>query len=454
MAPRPEIRYARTNDGLDIAYAVGGSGPTDVVLIHGFTTHLDLIWDSTWHATWDRLLSEHFRVITFDKRGTGLSERSLGYGSIEERTSDVVAVMDAAGSDRASLVGISEGAPISLVMAATQRERVERVVIYGGFACVAQRPDFPDGVPDDVQDAFEQLIVDRWGAGEIFGRFLIDCPDDAIEGLARLERNSCTPQMAGKIMRANYGIDVRPLLTSIAAPTLVVQTAGDPIVQPAWARAIAERVPGARYLEVDGDFHCTGYVDRAAPLVDAAVEFLLGDNAGPTPISATRVLSSVLYTDIVGSTDRAVELGDRAWSDLLAQHDSITTQAVNGMGGRLIKQTGDGVLALFDGPSRGIECARAIHAGLRPLGLEIRAAVHTGEIELRGADVGGVGVHLCARVLAAAGNGETWVTRTVRDLTAGSALEFQDRGVHALKGLPEDWQLYSVDVLAGPVGRS
>jgi class 3 adenylate cyclase/alpha-beta hydrolase superfamily lysophospholipase len=454
MSPRPEVRYARTDDGLDIAYSIGGSGPADVVVIHGFTTHLDLIWDSPWHAAWDRHLREHFRVITFDKRGTGLSERSLGYGSIEDRTRDLVAVMNAAGSARASLVGISEGAPISLVMAAAHRDRVERLVIYGGFACVAQGPDFPEGVPEDVQAGFEQLIVDSWGTGEIFGRFLIDSPDEAIEVLAQLERNSCTPQMAGKIMRANYGIDVRPLLASVAAPTLVIQTSGDPVVQPAWARVVAHQVSGARYLEFDGDFHCTSYLDRATPLIEAAVEFLRGDNVRPTTISPTRVLASVLYTDIVGSTDRAVELGDRAWTAILAQHDSIATHAVSNLGGRLVKQTGDGILALFDGPSRGIECARAIHDGLRPLGLEIRAAVHTGEIELRGDDVGGVGVHLCARVMAAAGDGETWVTRTVRDLTAGSALEFHDRGLHSLKGLPDDWQLYSVDALVGHPRRT
>lgn len=446
MRDPTEVRYARTDDGLDIAYRIGGTGPEDVVLVHGFTTHLDLIQESPWHALWDRRLREHFRVITFDKRGTGLSDRSMGYGSIEDRTRDLLAVMDAAESATASLVGISEGAPMSLVMAAAHRERVSRVVTYGGFARIAYGPDFPGGTAEDVQAAFVQFIRDRWGTGQILGRFFVETPDDAIDTTARHERNSCTPQMAAQIMLANFGIDVRPLLPTISAPLLVLHNAGDPLLPAAWARQIAEQVPGAQYVELEGDFHGTAYVERAAPIVDAAVQFLLGDGAGPpSRLSPTRVLASLLFTDIVGSTDRAVGLGDREWNRLLTDHDRIASQAVEQFGGRLVKQTGDGMLALFDGPSRGVECARTIRDGVRPLGLEIRAAVHTGEIEQRGDDIGGVGVHLCARVLAEAGAGETWVTRTVRDLTAGSALSFRDRGVHPLKGLAEQWQLYSVE---------
>ena len=443
MSSRPEVRYARTEDGLDIAYTVGGSGDRDVVVIHGFTTHLDLIWDSVWHTTWDRYLREHFRVITFDKRGTGLSDRSLGFGSIEDRTRDLLAVMDAAGSERASLAGTSEGAPISIVMAAAHRERVERVVLYGGFACIAWAPDYPYGIAEDVREQFAQLISEMWGTGEVFGRFFIDSPDDAIENLARLERNACTPQMAATIMRANYAIDVRPLLASVAAPMLVIHNAGDQLVSPAMGKLIADGVMDGRYLEFEGDFHCTGYVEHAIPRVEAAVEFLVGDADRPA-ISPTRVLASVLFTDIVGSTDHAVILGDHAWSDVLSHHDAIAVECVGRHGGRVVKQTGDGTLAVFDGPSRGIECAREIRTSVRPLGLDVRAAVHTGEVEQRGDDFGGVGVHICARVVAAAAPGETWVTRTVRDLTIGSSLRFDDRGAHTLKGVPEEWQLYAV----------
>lgn len=440
---KPRVCYARTEDGLDIAFTVEGSGDRDVVVVHGFTTHLDLIWDFAWHATWDRHLREHFRVITFDKRGTGLSERTLGFGSIEDRTRDLLAVMDAAGVERASLVGISEGAPISLVMAAAHPDRVDRIVIYGGFACIAQAPDFPQGISDAVQQDFAQLIVESWGTGETFGRLFIESPPEAIDAMAQLERNACTPQMAGKIMRANYAIDVRPLLPSISAPTLVIHNADDPLVQPSWARVIAESVPDAQYLEMEGSFHCTSDVERAAERVMAATQFLLGDTAVATAPSH-RMLASVLFTDIVGSTDLAVRIGDERWSGLLSQHDAVSAENVERFGGRLVKHTGDGMLALFDGPSRGIDCAQAVREALASAGMELRAGVHTGEVERRGDDVGGVGVHICARVMGAANPGETWVTRTVRDLTIGSALVFEDRGSHQLKGLPEPWHLYAV----------
>jgi class 3 adenylate cyclase/alpha-beta hydrolase superfamily lysophospholipase len=403
-----------------------------------------LIWDFAWHTTWDRHLREHFRVITFDKRGTGLSDRSLGFGSIEDRVRDVLAVMEASGSARASLIGTSEGAPMSLVMASAHPERVERMVIYGGFARTLRGPDYPQGIPDAVAATITQRIVGAWGTGETYARYFIDSPDEAIDAMAQLERNACTPQMAGKILQANLAIDVRPMLSSIAAPTLVIHNADDRVVPAAWGRVIAEGVPGARYLEFEGDFHCTSYVDQAVPRVEAAVQFLLGD-AGPTAaVTPSRVLASVLFTDIVHSTAQAVGIGDRDWSELLSHHDAIGAQWVERLGGRFVKQTGDGMLALFDGPSRCIECARAIRRSILPLGLELRAGVHTGEVELRGDDVGGVGVHISARVLASAAPGEIWVTRTVRDLTIGSAIVFRERGVHALKGLQEEWQLYSV----------
>jgi len=440
-APVP-VSYARTDDGIDIAYTVTGNGPRDVVVIHGFTTHLDLVWDQPWHTTWDRRLGEHFRVLTFDKRGTGLSDRSLGSGSIEDRTRDVVAVMDAVGSERASLVGISEGAPLSLSMAAMHPDRVDRIVIYGGFARLAAGPDYPQGVAVDVLEEFARWIGEYWGRGVCFTVF-VDSPGDLQDAWAHFERNACTRQVAEAILRGYFQVDVRPLLPSIQAPTLVIHNAGDRLIPVPIGRTIADGIPVAEYREFEGDFHCTSYIERALPRIDAAVEFLLGES-GAQRVATTRTLATVLFTDIVGSTERAAEMGDTAWREVLEQHDSRAGMSVDKFGGRVVKTTGDGILALFDGPSRGIECARAIGAALKPLGVAIRAGVHTGEVEERGDDVGGVGVHVAARVMALAEASEVVVSRTVRDLVLGSSFQFDERGRHELKGVPGEWEVFAV----------
>ena len=333
---------------------------------------------------------------------------------------------------------------MSITMAAAHPERVERVVIYGGFARIGYAPDYPDGIQSDVFDAFAGLIAESWGTGRIFSSFLIDGPDDTVEEMARLERNACTPQMAVAIMRANFDIDVRPLLATVAAPTLVLHNRGDPLVSVTFGRVTAEHVPNCELRQFDGDFHCTSYIDRAVPPIDNAVQFLVGGDGVPATVATFRRLASVLFTDIAGSTAMAVGVGDRAWSGVLTHHDAVSAAAVERCGGRLVKQTGDGVVAVFDGPSRAIQCARDIRRAVKSLGLDMRAGVHTGEIELRGDDVGGIGVHTSARVMSAAEPGRTWVTRTVRDLTTGSSVEFEDRGGHSLKGVPEEWQLYAV----------
>lgn len=440
----PRVEYARTEDGLDIAYTVAGDGPRDVVMSHGFTTHLDLMHNFAWHVTWDRALSEHFRVITFDKRGSGLSDRSLGLGSIEDRTNDLLAVLDAAGSERASLVGISEGAPMSLVLAASKPHRVDRIAIYGGFARLAAGPDFPEGVSPELQTEFVEMMGELWGTGQVLGEIFIDCPPDQLDIAARLERSACTPQMAQDVLRANLSTDVRSILSAISAPTMVLHNEDDPLIDPAAGRAIADGIAGADFRGLPGGWHGTGYVDRALPVVEAAVEFLLGDEAAGSTVSPNRMLASVLFTDIVGSTEQAAELGDASWTGVLSRHDALATSTVERHGGRIVNRTGDGMLALFDGPSRGIECARELRRLIGALGIHLRAGLHTGEIERRGDDVGGIGVHISARVESAAEPGEILVTRTVRDLTAGSGVEFDDRGSHALKGVPEDWQLFAV----------
>jgi class 3 adenylate cyclase len=449
VASPGEIRSAHSDDGIDIAYLVAGDGPRDLVLTFGFTTHMDLCWDIPWFSQWLRRSSEHFRTIVFDKRGTGLSDRSLGAGSIEERTHDLIAVMDAAGSERASLVGISEGGPMSIVCASMYPDRVERMVLYGAMARVQWAPDYPEGIPPDAADAFVQLVSDGWGTGAVVGTYFFNHAADPVRAAAQVamfERNACTRQMAEQVIRANVDIDVRALLPAVLAPTLVVHTSDDPLVSPAWGRFLGQHIPGARFLELPGDYHCSWRPEDADAVIDAAMSFLTEDvePASPRPETTQRVLATVLFTDIVRSTEHAVTLGDTGWRNLLNRHDVYATGAIEQRGGQLIKSTGDGLLATFDGPSRAIDATRAIQAFSRALGLQIRAGVHTGEVERRGDDVSGLGVHITARVAALAGAGEILATRTVRDLTAGSELVFDERGEHELRGVPNTWELFAV----------
>ncbi|MEY2404073.1 MAG: hypothetical protein QOD38_1624 [Acidimicrobiaceae bacterium] len=444
-----EIRFARADDGIDIAYLVAGDGPRDLVLIFGFTTHLDLCWDVPWFSQWLRRTSKEFRTIVFDKRGSGLSDRSLGIGSIEERTHDVIAVMDAVGSERASFVGISEGGPMSIVCASMYPDRVERMVLYGTMARCRWAPDYPEGVPSDLAESFIQLVGDEWGTGAVIGTYFFNhAPDpaQATAQVAKFERNACTRQMARQIIRANVDIDVRALLPSVSAPTLVLHTSHDPLVWPAWGNYLSEHIPGARHLELPGDYHCSWRHDDTLAVINPTLNFLTEDlePAVVPTAAAQRVLATVLFTDIVGSTERAVALGDTAWRQLLDRHDIRAAEAIEGSGGRLIKTTGDGLLATFDGPSRAIDATHAIQAATTSLGLQIRAGVHTGEVERRGNDVSGIGVHIAARVAGLAQPGEILATRMVRDLTAGSELVFAERGEHALKGVPATWELFAV----------
>jgi class 3 adenylate cyclase len=444
-----EIRFARASDGVDIAYLTTGEGPRDLVLIFGFTTHLDLCWDMPWFSEWVRRSSEHFRTIVFDKRGTGLSDRPVGSGSIEQRTQDVLAVMDAVGSERASLVGISEGGPMAIVCASMYPERVERMVFYGAMSRIRWAPDYPEGVPDDVADWFVQTVTDEWGSGLVMGTYFFSHaadPEQAAAKVAMFERNACTRQMARQMIQANTDIDVRALLPSISAPTLVLHTSGDPIIWPSINRYLGEHIPGARTVELPGDYHCSWRLDDADAVITPALAFLTEDlpSAPPARDRAQRVLASVLFTDIVGSTEQAAKLGDAAWGQLLDRHDAMAQREIDRHGGRLVKTTGDGLLATFEGPSGAIEATQAIQAAGAELGLEIRAGVHTGEVERRGDDVSGLGVHIAARVAGLADAGEILTTRTVRELTVGAQLSFSDRGTHTLKGVPESWDLFAV----------
>jgi class 3 adenylate cyclase len=450
-----DVGYARTSDGIDIAYATHGEGSRDVVLIHGFTTHLDFVGDSSWHSYWLRRLGERFRVIQLDKRGTGLSDRTLGHGSIEDRTRDVLAVMDAAGAERASIVGISEGGPMALTLAATYPERVDRLVLYGTFARVLWAPDYPDGVPPEVGDDFAALVEAAWGRGEVVATYFLNHAPNAaaaVQAMSKFERNACTRQMAGEIIRRNIEIDVRALLPAVAVPALVMHNTGDPLVGVALGRYLAANIAGAELVEADGDYHCTWVTKEFDPLMERAIAFLCGETGTAVdrrPPSARRSVATIMFTDIVGSTDAAAALGDERWAQMLGEHDRLSAAATKRFGGSVVKTTGDGLLAVFDGPSRAIRAVHELRRRVQPLGLRLRAGIHTGEIERSAGDVAGIGVHIAARVMALADPDDVLCTRTVCDLSAGSGIEFVERGAHVLRGVPGEWNIYAV---AEPTG--
>ena len=440
-----DVRYARSG-GLSIAYQVLGQGPPDLVFIPGFISHLELNWESPLYRPLMERISRFARLVIFDKRGTGLSDRSLGTGSVEDRMDDVRAVMDAAGVERAALFAVSEGGPLAMTFAATYPERVASLALYGTYARCTPDTDYPVGTPWEIVERFPAALERYWGTGRALRFVLQHAPEtpetDAF--LARFERNSCTPPAVAEIMRNNITIDVRAVLPLISCPTLVMHTTDDPLIPVTAGRWLGGAIEGARFAEFPGDFHVSWRGDDFAPEIDALEEFVVGHpvDAGSGPID--RVLATVLFTDIVGSTEQAVSLGDRRWRELLDRHDDLARRRIGEYGGRLVKTTGDGVLATFDGPARAIRCATAMRDGSEPLGLAIRAGIHTGEVEVRQSDVGGVAVPLGARVSALAGPGEIHVSRTVKDLVVGSGLGFSDRGSHRLKGLPDEWQVYAV----------
>jgi pimeloyl-ACP methyl ester carboxylesterase len=439
----PPTQYAKSGD-TSIAYQVVGEGPIDLVLVLGFSTHLELQWESPPFARFFERISSFSRLILFDKRGTGLSDPVAEVPTLEQRVDDVRAVMDAAGSQRAALFGISEGGPMSVLFAATHPDRATALVLYGAMGRTTEAPDYPWASPAEaLRESAAEFIAPYWGQQaegmvELFSPSLAGDPQ-AVEFTARLERSAASPAMVQQIFEMFLDIDVRDILPTIQVPTLVLHRHGDRVVNRRAGKEVAERIPGARYVELSGIDHVPWAGDSESVLGEAE-EFLTGVRSMPKP---ERVLATVMFTDIVGSTERAAEFGDARWRELLAAHQAAVRSELSRCDGREVKTLGDGSLATFDGPARAIRCGSAIAEGAGALGLEVRVGLHCGEIELMDEDVGGIAVHIAARVGALAAGGEVLVSSTVKDLVAGSGISFVDRGTQQLKGIPDEWRLFA-----------
>jgi class 3 adenylate cyclase len=442
MTDRPTTRYARSGD-ISIAYQVVGEGPFDLVFVPGAVSHVDLLWDDPDRAGFFGRLASFCRLIVLDKRGTGASDPAP-VGDLETRIDDVRAVMDAVGSARAAVMGVSEGGPMSLLFAATHPARVAALVVYGALPRFTWAPDFPWGRPLEDWRRETEHDVRLWGTVEGVREYWPGATDEEAERRAREERLSATPNAYRRIDEMNMSIDVRDVLSAIAVPTLVLHRTGDhlPIEGARWT---AQRIPDARFVELEGDAHMIVRGDWRA-VADAVEEFLAGVYARGEwqEPEHERVLTTILFTDLVDSTARAAELGDRAWAELVGEHHRRVRALLARFRGRELDTAGDGFFASFDGPARAIRCADAISDAIHELGLEIRAGIHTGECELLDGKVAGIAVSIGARVAAHAESGEILVSQTVRDLVTGSDLSFDDRGAHELKGVPGDWRLYAL----------
>jgi pimeloyl-ACP methyl ester carboxylesterase len=439
----PETKYAKSN-GLNIAYQVIGDGPLDLVFVMGWVSHLDYFWEEPSFARFLRRLASFSRLIAFDKRGTGLSDRVSikELPTLEERMDDVRAVMDAAGSQRAALMGISEGAPLCALFAASYPERTSALVIIGGYARRIWDNDYPWGIKPEQRRAFLDEIKKDWGGPVGLAERAPSMAHDERfrRWWATYLRMGASPGAVLALTEMNSQIDVRQVLPAIRVPTLILHRTGDLTLGVEQGRYMAEKVPGAKFVELPGDDHLPFVGDQDA-LIDEVEEFLTGVRPAHEP---DRVLATVMFTDIVGSTERVRILGDRAWRDLLESHDAIVRKHLERYRGREVTTTGDGFLATFDGPARAIRCACGIAGDLRAIGIEIRAGVHTGECEVRGEDIRGIAIHIAARVAELANPGEVLASGTVRDLVAGSGIEFQDRGAHPLKGISDEWRLFAI----------
>ncbi|TMG83166.1 MAG: adenylate/guanylate cyclase domain-containing protein [Betaproteobacteria bacterium] len=438
----PQTRFTRSGN-VHIAYQVVGEGPLDLVFVPGWVSHVELAWEEPTLASFLERLASFSRLIVFDKRGTGLSDRvpDIQLPTHEERMDDIRAVMDAAGSQRAAVFGFSEGGNLAALFAAMYPQRTTALITCGSFAKRIWAPDYPWAPTPEQRERDYEVVARDWGGAMDLANYVPSKVDDEafMRRLATYFRRAASPGAAVALMRMNTQIDIRAVLPAIRVPTLVLQRVGDLDTNVEEGRFLARHIPGARLVELPGADHLAWVGDQDA-ILDEIQEFL----TGVRPVSdIDRVLATVLFTDIVGSTETAARLGDRAWRVLLDSHHALVRKELARFRGHEVNTTGDGFLATFDGPARAIHCAFAVRDGARALGLATRAGLHTGEIEQAADDVRGIAVHIGARVAAAAGAGETLVSSTVKDIVAGSGIVFADRGAHTLKGVPGEWRLYA-----------
>jgi len=439
----PETRYTKSGD-YNIAFQVVGEGDLDLLWIPGFVSNVELAWDEPLLAGYLNRLARFSRLILFDKRGTGLSDRvpRNELPTLEERMDDVLAVLEAAGSERAAVLGHSEGGSLAVLYAATYPERVLALATTGIFAKRRWSPDYPWAETDEERDRYIEGLEDNWGADGDIRRIAPSAAGDPAftKRLATYFRQSASPGDAAALLRMNSEIDVRAVLPAITVPTLIVHRTGDLDSKIEEGRWIAGQIPGAKLVELPGDDHLP-WVGDQDQVLDAVEQFLTGRLK---PAEPDRVLATILVTDIAGSTELAAELGDRAWKELLERHHAIVREKLREFRGEEVDTAGDGFLATFDGPGRAIRAAVAIRDGLQSDGISVRCGLHTGECERLGDKVAGIAVHIAARVAASAEPGEIRVSSTVRALVAGAGIEFSDRGTAALKGVPEEQRLFAV----------
>jgi class 3 adenylate cyclase len=439
----PETRYAKSGD-VHIAYQQFGTGTIDLVFVPGWASHIDLAWEGEAPSRFLERLGKFARVVWFDKRGTGLSDRVGDLPILEVRADDVRAVMDAVGLERAVIFGISEGGSMSALFAAAYPERTNALILFGAFACRVRTEEYPWAPTAEEREAWiRSLESGRSGDDEVAHLAPSRAKDPAfVSWFRRYGRASVSPSAAVALARMNTGIDIRGILPAIHVPTLVLQRTGDLDVSPGNGRYLGQAIPGAKLVELPGNDHLV-FTGDIEPVLGEIEEFLTGH---PSHGSVDRFLTTILFTDLVGSTEAANAMGDHAWAELLSRHHYAVRADLQRYGGREVKTTGDGFLATFDGPARAVKCAAAIRRSLAGMNLAVRCGLHTGECESLRDDVGGIGVHIAARVMSLAGPGQILVTRTVRDLTSGSGITFVDQGERALKGLADPWQLFEASI--------
>lgn len=435
----PITKYCKSG-GVHVAYQEFGDGPVDLVFVPGFVSHIDNYWSHPDFVRWLDRLGSFAHVVMFDKRGTGMSDRVGDLPGMDERMDDVRAVMDAAGLDRAAVFGISEGGSLAAMFAAHHPERCEALILYGAFA------DFTAWFPTHKDlEGLLSYIDTGWGSGQSLPLFAPESADDVAlqQWWGRFERLGADPGSAISLMRMNSQIDITDILPSIHVPTLVIHRTGDTTIDFDGGVALAEGIPDAKLVELPGTDHLPFVGDNPLRIVDEIEHFLTGEKSEP---QADRILATLLFTDIVDSTARADAIGDERWRNLLYAHDTLVRTELDRFRGVEVKTTGDGFLARFDAPARAIRCALSITSAVVPLELEVRAGLHTGEIHLVQDDVEGISVHIAARVADLANPSDVVVSRTVKDLVAGSGIALEDYGIHALKGVPDKWQLYRATI--------